>query len=57
MSTPINKLIVAVLGAIVTSMSAFGINFEFLTPELQATIASLLTAFFVWLVPNRTPTP
>lgn len=53
MSTQYNKFVIALLGAIVTGASAFGFNLEFLTPELQATIASLVTAALVWLVPNK----
>lgn len=51
--TAYNKFTVAVIGAVVTGLSAFGFNVEFLTPELQATIASGLTAVLVWAVPNR----
>jgi hypothetical protein len=53
--TAYNKFTVALIGAIITGLSAFGYNFAFLTPELQATLASLLTAGLVWLVPNKTP--
>jgi len=48
-----NKFIVAILGAIVTGASAFGFNVEFLTPEMQATLASFITALLVYVVPNR----
>lgn len=48
-----NKFVVALLGAVVTGASAFGYNFDFLTPELQTTIASLVTAILVWAVPNK----
>ena len=49
-----NKFIIAAIGAIVTGFSAFGWNIAWLTPELQATIASGLTAILVYLVPNKT---
>lgn len=48
-----NKAIVAVLGAIVATASAFGFNFEFLTPEMQASLASFITAILVYFVPNK----
>lgn len=50
--TAYNKFIVAALGAVVTGLSAFGYNVAFLTPELQATLASALTAILVYFVPN-----
>lgn len=48
-----NKFIVALIGAVVTGLSAFGINVDFLTPELQASISAGLTALLVYLVPNK----
>lgn len=56
MVTNYDKFFVALIGAVVTGFSAFGYNVSFLTPELQATIASLLTAVAVYLVPNKQPT-
>ena len=52
--TAYNKFFVALLGTIVVGASAFGFNLDFLTPELQATIASGLTALLVYLIPNKT---
>ena len=48
-----SKFLTALIGAIVTGASAFGYNLPFLTPELQATIVSLLTAVLVYLIPNK----
>lgn len=51
--TAYNKFTVALVGAVVTGLSAFGYNVSFLTPELQATIASGITAILVYAIPNR----
>lgn len=48
-----NKFIIALIGAVVTGGSAFGYNLEWFTPEMQATIASFLTAIAVYAVPNK----
>lgn len=53
MNTAYNKFIIALLGFVVTGASAFGFNLDFLTPELQATIASGITALLVYWVPNK----
>lgn len=55
MNSAYNKAVIALLGFIVAVASAFGFTLDFLTPELQATIASGITAVLVYLIPNKTP--
>jgi len=53
LNTNVNKAIVAVIGGIVTLLAQFGVDVSFLTEPLIGAIGATLTAFFVWLIPNK----
>ena len=46
------KAIVAFLGFIAAGLPLVGISADFLTPELQTTITSAITAILVYALPN-----
>lgn len=49
-----SKFFTALIGAIVAGLSIFGITLDFLTPEMQATLVSFITAILVYFIPNKT---
>lgn len=51
--TNYSKAIVAVLGAIVAVLAAFGITLPWFTPEVQSGITAAITAILVYLIPNK----
>lgn len=49
-----NKLWVALIGAIANIIEGyFGFSMGFLTEEVAQALIGLVTAFFVWFVPNK----
>lgn len=54
MFTTIDKAIAAVLGGLISFFTLqFGIQVEWMTPELVGTISSVVTGLLVYLVPNK----
>lgn len=53
MNSTVNKAVVAVLGGLLTLVGEFGVAPEWATEGLISAVGSMVTAFFVWLVPNK----
>lgn len=53
MFTSLDKAWAALIGALLTIGAQFGLPTEWASPELINTIGGLLTALFVYIVPNR----
>jgi hypothetical protein len=48
-----NKAIIAVIGAIVAVLAAFGVALPWFTPEVQSGISAAITAILVYAIPNK----
>ena len=53
MITSFDKAIVALLGSVLSIAATFGLNVDWATPEIIASVGGLVTTLLVWLVPNK----
>lgn len=53
--TEYNKAWAALIGALLTIAAQFGLPTDWATPEIINTVGGLLTALFVFLLPNKKP--
>lgn len=53
MITTFDKAIVALIGALLSILAAFGINVDWATPEMIGIAGSVLTGILTYLIPNR----
>ena len=51
--TKYNKAIVALLGGVVAMLGVFGIEPEWINPQLMESVAAALTPLLVWAIPNK----
>ena len=53
MITTFDKAIVALIGAVLSILAAFGISVDWATPEMIGIAGSVLTGVLTWAIPNK----
>lgn len=53
MITPIDKALIALIGAGLSIAAALGLNVSWASPEIIGVIGTVLTGLFTYLIPNK----